>query len=59
MDVPRIILQIGDAVRVGQKDILPVVATLRDVMSQTRYDDARDSRRDTGQQTPSCRSRNR
>jgi hypothetical protein len=29
------------------------------VMSQTRNDDARDSRHDTGWQTPFCRSRNR
>jgi hypothetical protein len=41
-------LQVGNAVRVGQKDILPVVAALRDMMSQTRNDDARDSGHDTG-----------
>ena len=41
-------LQVGDAVRVSQEDILPIVPVLGDVMGQAGDDDARDSRHDIG-----------
>jgi len=41
-------LQIGNAVSVGQEDVLPVVPALGDVMGKAWDDDARDSGHDTG-----------
>jgi len=52
-------LQIGDAVSVGQKDVLPIVPALGDVMSKAWNDDARDSGHDTGWQESLSGSRNR
>jgi len=41
-------LQVGNAVRVSQEYVLPIVATLGDVMGQAGDDDAGDSGHDTG-----------